>query len=68
MPSDEPLFNTEQLRRYEELRRQAPMLNPGRGDEETLQGMRPEALKEEEMKILRAREAELMREREELKE
>ena len=68
VPSDEPLFNTEQLRRYEELRRQAPMLNPGRGEEETLQGMRPEALKEEEMKILRAREAELLREREELKE
>ena len=51
----EPFFNTAQL-------------NLGGRDEATLQGMRPEALREEEMLILRARDAELPKEREELRE
>eukprot|EP00435_Cladocopium_sp_Y103_P074775 s194_g51.t1 len=63
----EPLFNTEQMRRYEELRRQAPMLNPGGRDDETLQAMRPKELAHEELRRLQANEAKLMKEQEELK-
>ena len=58
-----PLFDDEQLRRYNELRRQAPMLNPQGVDEKTLQEMRPDALREEELKRLRKREEELEMER-----
>eukprot|EP00435_Cladocopium_sp_Y103_P045442 s1075_g13.t1 len=63
-----PLFNSEQLKRYEELQRQAPMLNPPRErDEEALQAMRPLELGKEELRRLQLRETELMREQEELK-
>ncbi|CAL1143731.1 unnamed protein product [Cladocopium goreaui] len=72
-PEPQPLFDDEQLRRYEELRRQAPMLNPPQVQQRTLEEMRPETLREEELKRLRKREEELemertmlLREREEL--
>ena len=72
-PEPQPLFDDEQLKRYEELRRQAPMLNPPQVQQRTLEEMRPETLREEELKRLRKREEELemertmlLREREEL--
>ena len=72
-PEPQPLFDEEQLRRYEELRRQAPMLNPPQVQQRTFEEMRPETLREEELKRLRRREEELemertmlLREREEL--
>ena len=62
-PEPKPLFDAEQLRRYEELRRQAPMLNPHGVQERTLEEMRPDALRDEELKRLRRREEELEMER-----